>query len=118
MPKPRRRGDPLQYFAATLEIEKDPSLKSGQRVVAKLRLDEVKEALTISRQAVFEEGGGSFVYRFVDGRFEKAPVRIGPASLGRIVIESGLSEGDIVAARDPGLSRSEAVPAAPEKGAP
>jgi RND family efflux transporter MFP subunit len=115
MPKPRLRGDPLQYFAATLELETDASLKPGQRVVAKLRLDELEDALSVPRQAVFEEDGGSFVYRFTDGRFEKAPVRIGPPSLGRIVIESGLSEGDVVAARDPGLSRSDAVPASPER---
>ncbi len=118
MPKPRLRGDPVQYFAATLEIEKDDSLKPGQRVVAKLTLDEIERALVVPRQAVFEEDGGSFVYRFLDGRFEKAAVRIGPPSLGRIVIESGLSEGDVVAARDPGLQRGDVVPATPERGAP
>jgi RND family efflux transporter MFP subunit len=109
MPKPRLRGDPVQYFAANLELEQRDALKPGQRVVAKLTLDEVEDALVVPRQAVFEENGGSFVYRLAGGRFEKAAVGIGPPSLGRIVIESGLSEGDVVAARDPGLSRSEAV---------
>jgi RND family efflux transporter MFP subunit len=109
MPKPRLRGDPVQYFAANLELEQRDALKPGQRVVAKLTLDEVEDALVVPRQAVFEEDGGSFVYRLAGGRFEKAAVGIGPPSLGRIVIESGLSEGDVVAARDPGLSRSEAV---------
>ena len=118
MPKPRLRGDPVQYFAATLELEQDGSLKPGQRVVAKLTLDEIERALVVPRQAVFDEDGGSFVYRFLDGRFEKAAVQIGPPSLGRIVIESGLSEGDVVAARDPGLSRSYVVPASPERSPP
>jgi multidrug efflux pump subunit AcrA (membrane-fusion protein) len=99
----------VQYFAANLELETGDALKPGQRVVAKLTLDEVEDALVVPRQAVFEEDGGSFVYRLAGGRFEKAAVGIGPPSLGRIVIESGLSEGDVVAARDPGLSRSEAV---------
>jgi RND family efflux transporter MFP subunit len=118
MPKPRLRGDPLQYFAATLEIEKEAGLKPGQRVTAKLTLDEIEEALVVPRQAVFEENGSAFVYRSHEGRFEKAPVRLGPPSLGRIVIESGLSEGDVVAARDPELSRVEAVPASPEERSP
>ncbi|HJS74088.1 MAG TPA: HlyD family efflux transporter periplasmic adaptor subunit, partial [Vicinamibacteria bacterium] len=116
MPKPRLRGDPVQYFAATLELDRDDSLKPGQRVVAKLTLDEVESALVVPRQAVFEENGGRFVYRFLDGHFEKTTVSIGPPSLGRIVIESGLSEGDVLAARDPGLARSEVVPATPERG--
>ncbi len=118
MPKPRLRGDPLQYFAAFLEIEKDGSLKPGQRVVAKLTLDEIEDALVVPRQAVFDEDGRGFVYRFQEGRFEKTAVEIGPPSLGRIVIESGLSEGDVVAARDPGRSRVDIVPASPERGAP
>ena len=122
MPKPRLRGDPVQYFEATLELEKtDPlTMKPGQRVVAKLTLDEIEGALVVPRQAVFEEDGGAFVYRLVGGRFEKAAVRLGPPSLGRIAIETGLSEGDVVAARDPGLSRGDLVPSAegtsPERG--
>jgi RND family efflux transporter MFP subunit len=118
MPKPRLRGDPVQYFAASLELETEDTLKPGQRVVAKLTLDEIHGALVVPRQAVLEEDGGSFVYRFVGGGFEKTAVHIGPPSLGRIVIESGLSEGDVVAARDPGLSRSGLVPASPDRGSP
>jgi multidrug efflux pump subunit AcrA (membrane-fusion protein) len=87
-------------------------------VTAKLNLDEIENALVVPRQAVFEENGSAFVYRSHQGRFEKAPVRLGPPSLGRIVIESGLSEGDVVAARDPELSRVEAVPASPEERSP
>jgi RND family efflux transporter MFP subunit len=124
MPKPRLRGDPVQYFEAILELERtDPlTMKPGQRIVAKLELDKREGALVVPRQAVFEDGSGAFVYRVRDGGFEKAKVRLGPPSLGRIAIESGLSEGDVVAARNPELSRGDLVPSAeglsPERGAP
>jgi hypothetical protein len=58
---------------------------------------------------VFEESGKSHVHRFRKGAFEKVEVSLGPASLGRIVIASGLSEGDVIAARDPELSRDDFV---------
>ena len=118
MPKPRLRGDPVQYFEAILELETtDPlAMKPGQRVVARLRLDEREGVLAVPRQAVFEEEGGSVVYRLVDGGFQRAAVRLGAPSLGRIEIESGLSEGDVVAVRNPTLSRGHLVPSTGEEG--
>lgn len=124
MPKPRLRGYPVQYFEAILELEATDSrtMKPGQRVVAKLKLDEREGVLVVPRQAVVEDEGGTFVYRLEDGGFEKTKVRLGAPSLGRIEIESGLSEGDVVAARDPTLSRGDLVPtageASGERGAP
>lgn len=124
MPKPRLRGHPVQFFEAILEIEKTDTLtmKPGQRVVAKLKLAAHHGVLVVPRQAVFEEEGGAFVYRLVDGGFEKAKVLLGAPSLGRMVIESGLTEGDVVASRDPNLARGDLVPASEEtpkkRGAP
>ncbi|MGH9337275.1 MAG: efflux RND transporter periplasmic adaptor subunit, partial [Vicinamibacteria bacterium] len=111
MPKPRLRGQPLQYFEATLTLDETiPELmKPGRRVRAKLTLDELEAALVVPRQAVFEDRGQSYVHRLRDGVFERVEVALGPASLGRIVIESGLTEGDVIAARDPGRSRGEIV---------
>jgi RND family efflux transporter MFP subunit len=113
MPKPRLRGIPLQYFEATLALElelerTDPgTLKPGARVRASLVLDDLGDVLAVPRQAVFDDGEGSYVYRRKGDGFEKAAVTLGAASLGRIVIESGLAEGDVIAARDPGRSPSE-----------
>jgi multidrug efflux pump subunit AcrA (membrane-fusion protein) len=116
MPKPRLRGHPVQYFEAILDLEATdaPTMKPGQRVVAKLKLDERDGVLAVPRQAVLEDEGGTFVYRRVGGGFEKTSVRLGAPSLGRIEIESGLSEGDVVAARDPKLARRDLVPATEE----
>ena len=101
--KPRRRGSPVQYFAVTLELEETvPELmKPGQRVRAWLLLDEVAEAVTVPRQAVFERDGGSVVYRRDGDGFAAVPVELGPATLGRVVVTSGLAPGDVVALADP-----------------
>jgi len=106
--KPRRRGSPVQYFAVTLGLEETvPELmKPGQRVRAWLLLDEIEDAVTVPRQAVFERDGATVVYRRGDagagrGGFEAVPVELGPATLGRVVVASGLSAGDVIALSDP-----------------
>jgi HlyD family secretion protein len=101
--KPRIPGSPVQYFAVTLKLAKtDPRvMKPGQRVRATLSLDERKEALLVPRQAVFESEGKMVAYRRKAGGFEPVEVKLGPSSMGRIVVESGLAPGDVLALRDP-----------------
>jgi multidrug efflux pump subunit AcrA (membrane-fusion protein) len=110
--KPRFRSSPVQYFGITLALDRtDPAvMKPGQRVRARLRLDERPRALTLPRQAVFERDGRTIVYRRksagFEARFEAIPVELGPSGAGRIVVETGLRPGDVVALADP-ARRSE-----------
>ena len=104
--KPRLRGSPVQYFAVILKLAKtDPQvMKPGQRVRATLVLQERESAIAVPRQAVAEQDGKKVVYvrRGVrGGRFEPVEVALGPASMGRVVIEKGLASGDEVALIDP-----------------
>lgn len=104
--KPRVRRSPVQYFGVTLELDRtDPRImKPGQRVRATLHLDERKGALVLPRQAVFESEGKLVAYRQTrrspDG-FEPVEVTLGPSGMGRVVVESGLAAGDVVAMTDP-----------------
>ena len=100
---PRNMFVPVQYFGVTLEFEHtDPRImKPGQRVVANLLLGESPDALTVPRQAVFEDEAGWIVYVARGSSFEPAAVKLGPAGLGRVEIAEGLSEGDVVALADP-----------------
>jgi HlyD family secretion protein len=104
--KPRIGGVPIQYFAVVVALDKTDAvaMKPGQRVRAKLMLDDAKtaDALVVPRQAVFNKDGKSFVYkRMVSGELEQVSVELGPATAGRVAIKSGLQEGDEVALRDP-----------------
>jgi HlyD family secretion protein len=118
--KPRFRGSPVQYFGVTLALDRtDPGvMKPGQRVRALLRLDERPRALTVPRQAVFERDGKTILYRreALQGEgFEPVEVTLGPSGAGRIVVESGLRPGDVVALADPTRPKQEA-PETPEPG--
>ncbi len=108
---------PVQYFGVTLEIEKtDPDvMKPGARVQATLKLDERADALAVPRSAVFEQDGKKIVYRLKHGAFEPAEVVLGPVAVGRVVIERGIAEGDVVALRDP---TKPAASERPGEGAP
>jgi len=115
--KPRLRGSPVQYFAVILTLAKtDPRvMKPGQRVRATLFLDERKDVLALPRQAVFEQEGKTVVYVRRGGSFQAAEVVLGPASMGRVVVEKGIAPGDEVALVDPTRAESPGG-AADEKG--
>ncbi|HEX4499065.1 MAG TPA: HlyD family efflux transporter periplasmic adaptor subunit [Thermoanaerobaculia bacterium] len=119
--KPRIPGSPVQYFAVTLALGKtDPKvMKPGQRVQAILQLDQRKDALLVPRQAVFDREGRSIVYRQGKRGFEPVEVKLGASTMGRIVVESGIAAGDVLALRDPTRPAGEPeIKAAPRPSAP
>lgn len=101
--KPRNRWLPVQYFEVELALEKtDPTwMKPGQRVRADLSLEDRKDALVVPREAVHEKDGKHQVWKKTAKGFAPVEVTLGPAALGRVVIESGVGEDDVVALRDP-----------------
>lgn len=117
----RNRRVPIQYFGVTLELERTDLelMKPGQRVQAILDLEAREDVLTVPRQAVFEKDGRKIVYRRRGGEFEPQEVELGPTALGRVVIEKGVEEGDLVALRDPTRPLEETAPEEQEQnGAP
>ncbi len=100
--QPRQNGSPVQYFAVTIALDKTDRdvMKPGQRVSATLVLDQ-EDALVVPRQAVFDKDSKTIVYRKTATGFEPVTVEIGAATAGRVVIKSGLHDGDDIALRDP-----------------
>ncbi len=115
--KPREQQSPVKYFETTLALQKtDPALmKPGQRVRAVLRLAEADGVIAIPRGALFEKDGKRVVYRREGGAFAPVEVKVGHNSISRVVVESGLREGDQVALRDPSL---KSAPASERPGGP
>ncbi len=100
----KNRFSPVQYFEVEIELERtDPErMKPGQRVRATLIIEDLDNVLTIPREAVFAgEDGAKIAYRQSGSRFEPVEIVLGPAALGRVVVETGLDEGDRVALQDP-----------------
>ncbi len=114
LPSRRVRWVPVQYFRVLLSLEEtDPEvMKPGQRVTAQFALERREDALTVPRAAVFEREGERVVYVRRGGGFEPLEVKLGPAALGRIVIEEGLEEGAPVALRDPTAEAESGEPVA------
>ena len=108
----RRTGwIPVQYFGTTLSLATDPDvMKPGQRVRATLRLDAKPDALSVPRNAVFEKDGKKIVYKRSGGTFAPVEVTLGPAAVGRVVVESGLEAGDEIALRDPTANPDQEAP--------
>ena len=107
--KPRLRGSPVQYFAVVLKLARtDPNvMKPGQRVRAVLDLDDRDNALAVPRQAVFEHEGKMVVYRRKGAGFVPVEVTLGPSGAGRVVVETGIAPGDVLAMADPARRREE-----------
>jgi RND family efflux transporter MFP subunit len=106
----RRTGwIPVQYFGATLELEVTDAnvMKPGQRVRAVLSLDARPDALSVPRNAIFEKDGKKVVYKLAGGEFTPVEVTLGPAAVGRVVIEKGVAAGDEIALRDPTASAAD-----------
>ena len=101
--KPRQAIVPINYYSVVVSFATTDreAMKPGQRVRAKIVLAD-QRAVVVPRQAVFERGGHAIVYRrdLVRG-FVPTVVALGPATSGRVVIASGLGEGDVRAPRDP-----------------
>ncbi len=100
----KSRYSPVQYFEIELELERtDPErMKPGQRVRATVLIEDLDDVLTIPREAVFDgKNGVKIAYRRSGNGFEPVEITLGPAALGRVVVESGLDEGDFVALQDP-----------------
>lgn len=101
--KPRFREVPVQYFEVTLKLTPPAglTLKPGARARATITLAAQKDVIAVPRQTVFANAGEQVVYVRRNGRFVAQRVSLGTSTAGRIVVTSGLKDGDEIALRDP-----------------
>ena len=96
--RPRFRGSPVQFFAVTLSFDdKSQAIgKLGQQVTARLIVAQRDSALVLPRQAIAQVDGKAMVEVWRGGEAEPVEVLLGPAAAGRVVVEKGLQEGELV----------------------
>jgi multidrug resistance efflux pump len=104
----------VRQFDIGLELEKpDPLMRAGSSLRVVIDGDEIKGALHVPRQGVFEKNGKNFVYLQIGDRFDRRDVKVVNRTESRAVI-SGLNEGDVIALIDPDIaaqrSRSSSGP--------
>lgn len=107
--KPRLQGVPVQYFAVVVALDKTDRdvMKPGQRVRGTLILDQ-EDALVVPREAITNKDGKNLVWKKTEHGFDTVPVELGAGTSGRVVVKSGLAEGDVIALRDPTKRTDEA----------
>ena len=105
--KPRFRGSPVQYFGVTLELldTDDLPARPGQRIRATLFLEERDAALVVPRQAIFGDSSAPRVYVVEGDGFTAREVEIASQSMGLVVLDEGIEEGDVVALEEPDLAK-------------
>jgi len=90
-----------RLFDVSLQFENpDPRLKAG--VSARVTLDgkELRDAIHVPRQAVFDKKGKNYVFVRTGEHFEEREIKVEQRTESRVVI-SGLAEGTEIALVDP-----------------
>jgi HlyD family secretion protein len=103
----------VRQFDVTFTFDKpDPRLLAGSSVRLVIDGREIKNALHVPRQSVFEKNGKTFVYLKVGDRFERRDVKVSESTESRAVV-SGVSEGDVIALIDPEVAAKRSKSSSP-----
>jgi HlyD family secretion protein len=96
----------VRQFDITLALDQpDPAMRAGSSVRVTIDGREIKDALHVPRQAVFEKAGKNYVFLQTGDRFDRRDVKVVTATESRAII-SGLHEGDVIALVDPDVATS------------
>jgi multidrug efflux pump subunit AcrA (membrane-fusion protein) len=97
----------VRRFDIVLNLDQpDPMMRAGSSLRVTIDGREIKDALHVPRQAVYEKAGKNYVFLHTGGdRFERRDVKVENATESRAVI-SGLHEGDVIALVDPDVALS------------
>src|SRR3954465_6763144 len=98
----------VRQFDISLELEKpDPQMRAGSSLRVVIDGREIKDAVHVPRQAVFEKNGKNYVFVQIGERFDRRDVKVVNRTESRAVI-SGLNEGDVIALIDPDIAMQRA----------
>jgi HlyD family secretion protein len=97
------KDSPVKYFEAVLKVESRGGeiLKPGKLARAEITTASYDSALAVPRVAVVEEALKHYVWTAQSGAPEKRYVEIGSGDTARVVIKSGVNEGETVLLNPP-----------------
>ncbi len=101
--QPKERDNPVKYFTVlvALDVANNDKLKPGQRLDASIHVVEQAEGLVVPIQTVFREQDATWVYLNQGNSFSRQAITTGFCSSSLCTIESGLSDGDVIALSQP-----------------
>lgn len=101
---PIDRDSPVKYFEVVVALERTETglMRPKSQITAELWVTRGEERLTVPNQAIFHEGDRTWVWAADDDAgWARVPVELGPRSLSRTVVVSGLEPGVRVALIEP-----------------
>jgi hypothetical protein len=115
----REQQGPLRQFEVTLRLDApEPRVRPGTTARVLIAGPEVRNVLTVPRQAVYRQGGKSVVYVPAGDRFEAREVKVTHQSASRTAIQ-GVPEGADVALVNPaGAAPAAAAPSSTPRPGP
>ena len=89
----------LKFIAITVELLHPyfdgSALNDGQLMTVKIIYNEINQ-IGVPESAVTIQGNTSFVYIVKDDIAEKRDIKIGNRNFGKVSVQSGIKEGDLV----------------------
>jgi multidrug efflux pump subunit AcrA (membrane-fusion protein) len=98
-------GATRQFDVTFQFVKADPRMKAGASAAVTIEGKEIRDALTVPRQAVFQKNGKTHVFVKTGERFEQREIKVVQRTESRAAIE-GLAEGTEVALVDPTIKRT------------
>jgi len=72
-------------------------LQPNANVTVTVTIAKHSHVLTVPREALHFDGPQAYVFRVIDNKLVKTPIKLGIVNLTQLEIASGLSEGEVVA---------------------
>jgi HlyD family secretion protein len=98
-------GATRQFDVTFQFVKPDPRMKAGASAAVTIEGKEIRDALTVPRQAVFQKNGKTHVFVKTGDRFDQREIKVVQRTESRAAIE-GLAEGTEVALVDPTIKRT------------
>lgn len=103
--RPKNRNSSVKVFDVEANLDQSGGrLLPGMTVRCDIIAERLPDTLSIPLDAVFEVDGATVAYIKNGSGFEPRPVTLGSRSDDRVLVASGLAEGDEVALGDPTLN--------------
>ena len=98
----------VRQFDITLVLDQpEAAMRAGSSLRVVIEGTEIRDALHVPRQAIFEKNGKNYVFLQIGDRFDRRDVKVVNRTESRAVI-SGLNEGDAIALIDPDIATQRA----------
>jgi len=94
----------VRQFDIALQLDQlDPQMRAGSSVRVVIDGRDVKDAVHVPRQAIFEKAGKNYVFVQIGDRFDRRDVKVTNVTESRAIV-TGLNEGDVIALVDPDVA--------------